>query len=82
MAHKQSTSITGTINRIFNCGTIVMVWLRTRRGWLEPVYFDHSCFRHLLEGEQCQPADLIGRRASFDGDALKLDEVANDCQQQ
>ena len=74
-----NVTTTGTINRIFNYGTIVMLWLRTSKGWLEPVYFDHTCFRHLLEGEQCQPADLIGRQASFDGHTLKLDEVANDC---
>lgn len=63
--------VSGTIMRIHDCGTIIMLYLQTAK-WLTPVFFDHSPFRWLLEAEGCTPDQLIGRAASFDGQVLRL----------
>jgi len=60
--------ITGTINRIEDHGTIVVVFIDST-----PVYFDHTPFRWLIEAE----GDLVGRTANYDGEQVELDvEVA------
>ena len=64
--------MTGTITSIEDYGTIVMVWLDTG-GDIRPVYFDHRPFRHLLESENCDPTDLIGRVASFKDETLSFE---------
>jgi hypothetical protein len=62
----------GIIAEVQDCGTIVIVHLKTENGWLTPVFFDHRSFRWLLDGEGCGPEELIGRPASFDGESLHL----------
>ena len=62
--------MTGTISRIQNCGTIVVIYLRTKRSQESPVYLDHRCFQHLLESEH----KLIGRRAVYQNEALSFVE--------
>jgi len=64
----------GTIASVDDCGTIVIVSLRAKEGWLNPVFFDHGSFRGLLDGEGCTADDLIGRDASYDGQVLRLDD--------
>jgi hypothetical protein len=64
----------GTITGVQDHGTIVLVSLLTERGWTTPVFFDHRAFAWLLDGESCQPDDLVGRRASFDGAVLNLEQ--------
>ena len=71
---KHLSKASGTIDRIENCGTIVMVILRTAQGFLTPVFFDHSPFRWMLEAEDCGVNDLIGRQASFDGQTMTFPE--------
>lgn len=70
--HRRKTQVqTGEISGVRNCGTIVIVLLRI--GPLTtPVFFDHRQFQCLLDGEHCRPDQLIGRSASFDGEALRL----------
>lgn len=63
---------TGTITGVHDCGTIVIVHLKTERGWVTPVFFDHGQFRRLLEGERCGPERLVGRRATYEGENLRL----------
>jgi hypothetical protein len=58
---------TSTIAGLRDCGTIVLVFLDAEDGRVVPVPMDHRAFRHLLEGEACGPAELIGRSVSFDG---------------
>ena len=58
----------GEIVTVENHGSIVLVMLRSEQGWLIPVPFDYRPFTWLLDAEGCQPADLIGRQASYDGD--------------
>lgn len=64
------TTITGTVARIDNCGSIVVISLLTKRRAQFPVYFEHRMFQHLLDGEGCSADDLIGRRASLTDDTL------------
>jgi hypothetical protein len=35
---------------------------------------NHRPFQRLLEGEGCRPGDLVGRRVSYDGDAVRFIE--------
>jgi hypothetical protein len=51
-------------------GTIVVLYLDTEEGRVIPVVMGHRAFRHLLEGEGCEPDDLIGRSVSFEGDLV------------
>ena len=61
---------TGPIACVQDCGTIVIVSIRTSEGWLAPVLFDHSSFRWLLHGQGCQVEDLIGRIVEYEGSNL------------
>jgi hypothetical protein len=61
----------GTISSVEDHGTIIVVMLQAGLD-LTPVYFDHRCFQHLLDGEGCSVDELIGRPASFDGEALSF----------
>jgi hypothetical protein len=58
---------TGTISGIEDCGTVVIVRLRTEKGWSTPVFFDHRQFGHMLGAEGCSATDLVGREAIYDG---------------
>ena len=61
---------TGTIIGIRDYGTLVVVFLDTDDGRVIPVPMDQRAFRHLLDGEACEPDALIGRTVSFDGDLV------------
>jgi hypothetical protein len=61
---------TGTIIEIRDCGSIVMVILRSAKGWLVPICFDHRSFCYLLENEHSRAAQLVGRPACFNGERL------------
>ena len=63
---------TGTISRIEDHGTIILVMLKVPGGWLVPVPFDHRCFQHLLDGESSDVGGLIGRRARYDGETFEF----------
>ena len=71
--------ITGTIIGVRDCGgSIVIVFLDGQDGQVLPVVYDHRMFRHLLEGEGCEPDEVMGRQVSYDGDSLVfLDERNN-----
>ncbi len=62
----------GTISSIENHGSIIVVWLELEDGQTEPVYMDHRPFSWLLEGEGCEPDDLIGRTVYFDGESVNF----------
>ena len=66
-------SMSGTISNIDNHGSIVVVWLKTPQQ-ISPVYFDHRPFRHLLDGENCNAADLIGRAASYEDEIFSFED--------
>jgi hypothetical protein len=66
----RSTTTTGEIAGIQDCGTIIIVHVRAKDGDDFIVPFDHSPFRWLLEGEGCGAADLIGREIEYDGATL------------
>jgi len=61
---------TGTIADMRDYGSLVLVFLDADDGQVIPVPLDHRSFRRLLEGEACEPGDLIGRKVSFDGDLV------------
>jgi hypothetical protein len=63
---------TGTIAGLRDCGTLVLVFLDADDGRVIPVPMESRVFRHLLEGEACEPGELIGRTVSFDGDLVTL----------
>jgi hypothetical protein len=68
----RSTTSTGEITGIQDCGTIILVQARSDDGDHFIVPFDHSPFRGLLEGEGCRAADLIGRQIEYAGETLLL----------
>jgi hypothetical protein len=61
---------TGTIAGLRDYGSLVLVFLDTGDGRVIPVPIDHRAFRHLLEGEACEPDELVGRSVSFGGDLM------------
>jgi hypothetical protein len=65
---------TGTISAVENCGSIVLILLLTEQGWLTPVPFDQRPFAHLLHGEGCEPEELIGRAATYDGEVFSFED--------
>jgi hypothetical protein len=65
---------TGTISGVEDCGTIVIVRLRTPQGWNTPVFFDHRQFRGMLEAEGGELEDLIGRIAKYDGKTFRFED--------
>lgn len=70
MSRKQrpaSVTQSGTITNVRDCGTVVLVIVRTKDELMSPVAFDHRSFRHLLEAEGCTAADLMGRKVKTDG---------------
>lgn len=66
----RSTTTTGEITGIRDCGTIILVNAKADDGGSFIIPFDHSPFRWLLEGEGCGAADLIGRQIEYDGETL------------
>jgi hypothetical protein len=62
----------GTIAGIEDCGTIVIVRLRTPKGWTTPAFFDHRQFSHMVDAEGCAANELIGREAMYDGSNFTL----------
>ena len=66
----RSTTTTGEITGIQDCGTIIIVHVRAEDGDNLVVPFDHTPFRWLLQGEGCSPADLIGRQIEYGGETL------------
>ena len=61
---------TGTIIGIRDYGTVVIVFLDGGEGRTAPIPMENRAFRHLLEGEACDPGELIGRTVSIDGDLV------------
>jgi hypothetical protein len=61
---------TGTIADLRDYGTLILVFLDADDGRVIPVPMESRAFRHLLEGEACEPDELIGRNVSFDGDLV------------
>jgi hypothetical protein len=65
-------TITGTVAAVRDCGSLVLVFLDGEDGRVIPVPMDHRTFRHMLEGEACNPAELVGRGVAYDGDRVTL----------
>ncbi len=61
---------TGKIAGVRDYGTVVLLFLDTEEGRVIPVVLEQRAFRHLLEGEACEPGDLIGRSVSFEDDLV------------
>jgi hypothetical protein len=61
---------TGTVIGLRNCGTLFILFLDAGDGRIVPIPMDHRAFQHLLEGEGCNSAELVGRNVSYDGDLL------------
>lgn len=66
----ENEAITGTIIGIRDCGSLVLVFLEAEEGRVVPVPMDHRAFQHLLEGEACNSAGLVGRGVAYDGDLV------------
>ena len=67
--------MSGTISSVENHGSIVVVWLDLGDGTSEPVYMDHRAFGWLVEGEDCEPDDLIGRPVCYDGEMIEFLDI-------
>jgi hypothetical protein len=63
-------TITGTIADLRDYGSLVLVFLDAEDGRVIPVTMEHRAFQHLLEGEGCSAAELVGRSVAYDGDLV------------
>ena len=63
-------TITGTIADLREYGSIVLIFLDADDGRVVPVTMECRAFRHLLEGEGCRAAELVGRSVAYDGDLV------------
>jgi hypothetical protein len=63
-------TITGTIADLRDYGSIVLLFLDAEDGRVVPVTMEHRAFKHLLEGEGCSAAELVGRSVAYDGDLV------------
>lgn len=66
--------VRATIIAVRDYGTLVVIYLNAEEGRVVPAVFDHRLFFHLLEGEGCGPAELMGRQANYDGESLVFEE--------
>ena len=66
----RNETITGTIIGLRDCGTLIIILVDAGDGRTLPIPMCHRAFRHLLDGEACEPDALIGRTVSFDGDLV------------
>jgi hypothetical protein len=67
--------VTGAIIGVRDCKTVVVIFLATDDERTVPLVLEWRAFRWLLEGEDCRPDELVGRRISYDGNRiLFLDE--------
>ena len=62
----------GRISSLENHGSIVLVWLDLEDGTSEAVYMEHRAFGWMVEGEGCEPDDLIGRPVCYDGEVIEF----------
>jgi hypothetical protein len=60
-------TITGSIIAVRDCGSLVLVFLDTDDERTIPIPMERRAFRWLLDGEDCQTDELVGRRIRFDG---------------
>ena len=59
--------VTGAIIGVRDCGTLVVIFLTTDDEGTVPVVLERRAFQWLLEGDDCRPDELVGRRISYDG---------------
>jgi hypothetical protein len=65
---------TGEVSQVLDCGTIILVVLQAEQGRPVPIPFDRRMFRTLLDGEGLSANELLGRRASYDGDTFRVSD--------
>lgn len=58
--------VAGTVLGVRDCGTVVIVFLESEDGRTLPLVFDHRSFKHMLEGENCNSIELVGRTITCD----------------
>jgi hypothetical protein len=62
--------MSGKILDVNDFGSIVMMHLALDDRRIAVVPFDHRAFHWLLDGEQCEADDLIGRSVNYDGEQV------------
>ena len=67
-------TINGTVIEVGDYGTVVIILLEAGDGRTVPIPMDHRAFQHLLEGEACNSAELVGRSVAYDGDIVAFIE--------
>jgi hypothetical protein len=60
-------TITGSVIAVRDCGSRVLVFLDTDNERTIPIPLEGRAFLWLLDGEDCQPDELVGRRIRFNG---------------
>jgi hypothetical protein len=66
----ETGKITGTILRVRDYGSLVVLDLGAGDGWVLPVPLEHRPFQWLLEGEGCTAGELVGRSVCCEGDSI------------
>ena len=66
-----NSTISGTIGGVRDYGSVVLVFL-DQDDRVIPVVFDQQPFQSLLTAEGCTAGELVGRRATLDGNTLQF----------
>lgn len=74
----QTKITTGEIFNVEDHGSIVLVFLLADDQRVVLVPFDHRPFGWLCDAEGCGASDLIGRRASYDGETISFQQEDNE----
>ena len=64
--------LSGTISEVLGYGTVVQLLVTTDEGRLAPIHLDNRPFCWLLDAEQSEPRDLVGRAIEYDGESIRF----------
>ena len=62
--------MTGKVLHVSDFGSTATLHVATDDRRVVVVPFDHRAVHWLLEGEQCEADDLVGRRVDYDGESV------------
>ena len=62
--------MTGKVLHVSDFGSFATMHVATDDRRVVVVPFDHRCFASMIDGEECEEEDLIGRRVDYDGESV------------
>jgi hypothetical protein len=69
----EGNTMQGTISRVENHGSIIVVWIDVKDGRSEPIYMDRRAFFWMVEAEGIEHvSELEGREVHFNGETIQF----------